>query len=133
MAMTPDEELERFLAENVKGVAVDAQTIRSRAIRPPHREPAFSDHGSEDSRVLFEPTVPIVGLPYYLDVASFGTELEGYLQGTVAGYAAQLRQSGQVVYSSVWQDAKLPKDGTERGRGDAGTSGRGCIGLCGTR
>jgi hypothetical protein len=89
MAMTPDEELERFLAENVKGVAVDAQTIRSRAIRPPHREPAFSDHGSEGSTVLFEPTVPIVGLPYYLDVASFGTELEGYLQGTVAGYAAQ--------------------------------------------
>ena len=64
--------------------------------------------------MLFEPKVPIVGLPYYLDVASFGAELEGYLQGTVAGYAAQLRQSGQVVYSSVWQDAKLPKDGTER-------------------
>ncbi len=109
-----DQELERLLAENVKGVAIDAQMVRSHIIRPPHRESAFSDHGSEGSTVLFVPQLPIVGLPYYLDGAAFGSALDDALQDSVAGYVAQLRQNGQVVYSSEWQDAKRPQDGTER-------------------
>lgn len=108
-----DEDLERFLAENVKGVAITAQMVRSPVPRPP-RGSAFSDHGSEGSRVLFEPKVPLIDFPYTLDVAAFGAELESNLQGAVAGYVVQLRQNGDIAYASVWKDAKLPQDTTEQ-------------------
>jgi CubicO group peptidase (beta-lactamase class C family) len=52
-------------------------------------------------------------LPYYLDVGTFQVALDNALKDVVAGYVAQLRQSGQILFTNVWQDAKRPQDGSE--------------------
>jgi Beta-lactamase len=105
----PDRELNRYLAEHVKGVAIDAQMVRSHAIQPAPLTSAVSDHGSEGSRVLFEPKGPI-DEPKFLDVPAFGAALEAALEGNVAGYVAQLRQNGQPVLTQDWQFAKRPQE-----------------------
>jgi hypothetical protein len=107
-----DRELNRYLAEHVKGVAIDAQMVRSYASRPASVTSAVSDHGSEGSRVLFEPRPPIPELTV-LDVPAFGAALEAALEGNVAGYVAQLRQIGQPILTQEWQFAKRPQDGSE--------------------
>jgi CubicO group peptidase (beta-lactamase class C family) len=107
-----DRELNRYLAEQVKGVAIDAQMVRSHAIQPASLTSAVSDHGSEGSRVLFEPTWPIAE-PTFLNVPAFGAALGAALEGNVAGYLAQLRQNGQPILTQEWQFAKRPQDGSE--------------------
>ena len=58
--------LNRFLAENVKGVSVDAQAVLAHVIRPLSFYSASSDRGPQASTVLFQPVLPPPGLPYYL-------------------------------------------------------------------
>ena len=106
--------LDRFLAENVKGVSVDAKAVLAHVIRPPSYDGASSDHPTEESTVLFKPAPPPGGLPYYLDVGAFQVALDSALKGVVAGYVAQLRQSDQVLFTNAWQYAKLPQDGSEQ-------------------
>jgi hypothetical protein len=105
--------LDRFLAENVKGVSVDAQAVLAHVIRSPSHDGASSDRGTQGSTVLFEPLPPPGGLPYYLDVGTFQVALDNALKSVVAGYVAQLRQSGQVQFTNAWQYAKRPQDGSE--------------------
>jgi hypothetical protein len=50
--------LDRFLAENVKGVSVDAQAVLAHVIRPPSYNGVSSVGGTEASKVLFEPVQP---------------------------------------------------------------------------
>ena len=50
--------LDRFLAENVKGVSVDAQAVLAHVIRPPSYDGVSSDRGTEASRVPFKPVPP---------------------------------------------------------------------------
>lgn len=37
--------------------------------------------------------------PYYLDVSAFEVALDNALKDGVAGYVAQLRQSGQILFT----------------------------------
>ncbi len=108
-----DRELNRYLAEQVKGVAIDAQMVRSYANRPASLTSAVSDRGSEGSRVLFEPPWPPIVEPYVLDVSAFGAELDATLVDNVAGYVAQLRAVGQPVLTQERNFAKRPQDGSE--------------------
>ena len=106
-------ELNRFLAKHVKGVSVDAQAILAHAIRPPSSYRASSDHGPQASTVRFRPVLPPPGTSYDLNVAAFQVALDNALKDGVAGYVAQLRQSGQVLFTNEWQYAKRPQDGAE--------------------
>lgn len=105
-----DRELNRYLAEHVKGVAIDAQMVRSHAIQPASLTNAVSDRGSEGSRVLFEPTWPPIAEPTFLDVSAFGAALAAALEDNVAGYTAQLRANGQPILTQEWQFAKRPQE-----------------------
>ena len=78
-AVASDRELDRLLVEHVKGVAVDAQTVRAHVIRPPHLDGAFSDRGSEGSKVQFAPRRPPIVVPHHLDVGAFGAALHDAL------------------------------------------------------
>ena len=57
--------LDRFLAENVNGVSVDAQAVLAHVIRPPNLHSASSDCGIERGTVLFKPPWPPPGLDRY--------------------------------------------------------------------
>ena len=46
--------LDRFLAENVKGVSIDPQAVLAHVIRPPSNHGAVSDRGTEGSTVQFK-------------------------------------------------------------------------------
>jgi hypothetical protein len=113
--------LERFLAENVKGVSVDAQAILARAIRQPSYGGVSSDRRIEEigQPSYCDPVTP-PGVPYSLEVGDFEIALDNALQSVVAGYVAQLRQSGHIMFTKVWQFAKRPlhdrppQDGRER-------------------
>ena len=106
--------LERFLAENVKGVSVDAHAILAHAIRQPSYDGVSSDRRIEEigQPSYCDPVQP-PGVPYSLDVRDFEIALDNALQSVVAGYVAQLRQSDQIVFTKVWQYAKGPQDGGE--------------------
>lgn len=95
--------LDQFLAENVKGVSVDAQAVLEHAIRPPSFYNASSDRGTRESTVLFKPGPPPGLEPYYLDVSAFEVALDNALKDGVAGYVAQLRQSGQILFTNAWR------------------------------
>ena len=112
-AVASDRELDRLLVEHVKGVAVDAQTVRAHVIRPPHLDGAFSDRGSEGSKVQFAPRRPPIDVPHHLDVGAFGAALHEALKDNVAGYVAQLRQNGHAIFIKDWQFAKRSQDGSE--------------------
>jgi len=105
--------LDQFLAQNVKGVSVDAQAVLAHVNRPPSFYSAFSDRGTGESTVLFKPGPPPGLEPYYLDVSAFQVALDNALKDVVAGYVAQLRQSGQILFTNAWQYAKRPQDGSE--------------------
>jgi CubicO group peptidase (beta-lactamase class C family) len=105
--------LNRFLAENVKGVSVDPQAVLAHVIRPPSFYSASSDRGPQASTVLFKPVLPPPGLPYYLNVGAFEVALDNALKDVVAGYVAQLRHSGQILFTKARQYAKRPQDGSE--------------------
>jgi CubicO group peptidase (beta-lactamase class C family) len=105
--------LDLFLAENVKGVSVDAQAVLAHVIRPPSYYTASSNRGTEGSTVRFKPGPPPGLEPYYLDVGAFAVALDNALKDVVAGYVAQLRQSGQILFTNAWQYAKRPQDGSE--------------------
>jgi CubicO group peptidase (beta-lactamase class C family) len=105
--------LDLFLAENVKGVSVDAQAVLAHVIRPPSYYTAFSNRGTEGSTMRFKPGPPPGLEPYYLDVGAFAVALDNALKDVVAGYVAQLRQSGQILFTNAWQYAKRPQDGSE--------------------
>jgi CubicO group peptidase (beta-lactamase class C family) len=109
-----DPELRRLLAQNVKGLAIDEKQIRAHVIRPQNIEGVFSDRGPSESKVLFAPVAPIVGVvPHRLDVTTFAAALDNALVGKVAGYSVQLRQHGQAIFSKERQWAKAPQDGSE--------------------
>jgi hypothetical protein len=105
--------LDRFLAENVRGVSVDGHAVLAHVIRPPSYYHASSYRGTEGSTVLFKPLPPPGLQPYYLDVATFQVALDTALKDVVAGYVAQLRQSDQILFTNAWQYAKRPQDGSE--------------------
>ena len=92
--------LDRFLAENVKGVSVDAQAVLAHVIRPPNCDDVSSDGGTEGSKVLFEPVQP-AGVRYSLNVSGFEATLDNALKNVVVGYVAQLRQSGTVLFTKA--------------------------------
>jgi hypothetical protein len=106
--------LDRFLDENVKGVSVDAQAVLAHAVQPAGHYSASSDRGTAASTVLFKLGPPPGVEPYYLDVGTFQVALDNALKDVVAGYVAQLRQSGQILFTNAWQYAKRPQDGGER-------------------
>ena len=106
--------LDRFLAENVKGVSVDAQAVLAHVIRPPSYDGvASSDRRTEGSAVPFRPGPPPGVNPYVLDVDAFEVALDNALKDFVAGYVAQLRQSGNIQFTKASANAKLPQDGSE--------------------
>src|SRR5271165_4506797 len=96
--------LDRFLAENVKGVSVDAKAVLAHVIRPPHYDDVSSDGGTEQSNVPSEPVQP-PGVRYSLDVGAFEAALDNALKNDVAGYVAQLRQSGTILFTNMSQYA----------------------------
>ena len=113
--MEPLPALDQFLAENVKGVSVNAQAVLAHVIRPPNYDDVFSDGGPQANTVLLEPVQPPPGLPYHLDVGGFEVALDNALKDGVAGYVAQLRQSGQILFTKTLAYAKRrPQDGDER-------------------
>jgi hypothetical protein len=66
---------------------------------------------SRGSTVLFKPGPPPGEIPYYLDVPTFQVALDTALKNnTVVGYAAQLRQHGQILFTNAWQYARRPQD-----------------------
>jgi hypothetical protein len=102
--------LDSFLAANVKGVSVDAKALAAHVIGPPKSYSAASDRGPQAGSVPVKLKLPPPNLVYALDVGAFEAALGNVLNDLVAGYVAQLRQSGQVVFTKVWQDAKRPQD-----------------------
>jgi hypothetical protein len=105
--------LDSFLAQNVKGVSVDAKAVAAHVIGPPKPYSAASDRGPQAGTVPVELRLPPPDLVYVLDVGAFEAALGNVLNDLVAGYVAQLRQSGQIVFTKVWQYAKRPQDGSE--------------------
>lgn len=106
--------LDSFLAENVKGLSVDAKAVRAHVIGPPKSYRAASDRGRPQAGAApLALRLPPPGVPYYLDVGTFAVSLDNLLKDVVAGYVAQLRQSGQVLFTKTWQYAKRPQDGSE--------------------
>jgi CubicO group peptidase (beta-lactamase class C family) len=79
-------------------VSVDAQAVLAHVIRP--YDDVSSDGGAEGSKVLFEPVQP-AGVPYSLNVSGFEATLDNALKNVVAGYVAQLRQSGTVLFTKA--------------------------------
>jgi hypothetical protein len=102
--------LDSFLAQNVKGVSVDAKALAAHVIGPPKSYSAASDRGPQAGTAPVELRLPPPGLRYALDVAAFEAALGNVLNDLVFGYVAQLRQSGQIVFTKVWQYAKGPQD-----------------------
>jgi Beta-lactamase len=102
-----------FLAENVKGVSVDARAVLAHADRPAGFSGASAVRGAGESTALFKPRPPPGLEPYYLDVSAFEVALDNTLKDAAAGYVAQLRQSGKILFTNVWQYAKRPQDGSE--------------------
>ncbi len=92
--------LNRFLAENVQGVSVDAQAVLAHVIRPRNYDDVSSDGGTEGSEVMCEPVQP-PAVTYSLDVRAFEAVLDNALKDVVAGYVAQLRQSGQILFTKA--------------------------------
>jgi len=105
--------LDQFLAENVKGVSVDPQAVLAHVIRPSSFYGASSERGTGESTVPFKPGPPPGLEPLYLDVSAFKVALDNALKDVVAGYVAQLRQSGQILFTNAWQYAKRPQDDSE--------------------
>jgi hypothetical protein len=107
--------LDRFLVENVKGVSVDAKAVLAHVIRPPsYNGVASSDRRTEGSAVPFRPGPPPGVNPYVLDVVAFEVALDNALKDVVAGYVAQLRQSGTIQFTKAWEYAKrFPQDGRQ--------------------
>jgi hypothetical protein len=105
--------LDSFLAANVKGVPVDAKAVAAHVIGPPKSYSAASDRGPQAGTVPVELRLPPPDLVYVLNVGAFEAALGNVFDDLVAGYVAQLRQSGQVLFTKVWQDAKRPQDGSE--------------------
>ena len=99
--------LDRFLAENVKGVSVDARAVLAHVIRPPSYygvPPRIAE--PREARCCSSRWPPPGLNPYYLDVGAFQVALDNALKDVVAGYVAQLRQSGQILFTNAWQYAK---------------------------
>jgi hypothetical protein len=112
--MEPQPGLDQFLAENVNGVSVDAQAVLAHVIRPPNFDDVSPDGGPRANTVPLQPVQPPPSPPYYLDVAAFEIALDNALKDGVAGYAAQLRQSGQILFTKTLEYAKRrPQDGDE--------------------
>jgi hypothetical protein len=106
--------LDRFLAENVKGVSVDAQAVLAHVIRPPNFDDVSPDGRPQANTVPLQPVQPPPSPPYYLDVGAFEIALDNALKDGVAGYVAQLRQSGQILFTKTLEYAKRrPQDGDE--------------------
>jgi hypothetical protein len=105
--------LNRFLAENVRGVSIDAKTVLGHVARTPPHSAAPQRATGQRKAPLLSPQPPPGPEPLYLDVTAFEADLTARLQVGVAGYVAQLRQSGQILFSNAWQYAKRPKDGAE--------------------
>jgi beta-lactamase family protein len=109
-----DAELRQLLAENVKGLAIDASKIPDHVFRPQNTVGVFSDRGPEESKLQFAPHPPPIGIiPYHLNVGGFGAALHNALKDNVAGYTVQLRQNSQSIFTKEWQWAKRPQDGSE--------------------
>lgn len=102
--------LDLFLAANVKGIPVDAKALAAHVIGPPKSYSAASDDGPQAGTAPVELRLPPPGLTYALDVAAFEAALGNVLNDLVFGYVAQLRQSGQIVFTKVWQYARGPQD-----------------------
>src|SRR5579871_2943932 len=98
-ASPSDAELRQLIAEHVKGLTIDESKIRKHVFRPPNTVGVFSDRGPEESKLRFAPRPPIGVLPYYLNVGAFGAALHNALKDNVAGYAVQLRQQGQAIFT----------------------------------
>lgn len=100
--------LEQFLAENVKGVSIAAQTVLAYASRPPNSDGASADGRSQPSAALPPSVQTPPDPPWVLDTEAFQVALDNALKDNVAGYVAQLRQAGQVVFTKTWEYAKRP-------------------------
>ena len=75
------------------------------------KEDPRGDRETQGSTALFKPGPPPGLQPYYLDVGAFEDALDNALKkDVVAGYVAQLRQSGQILFTKTWQYAKRPQD-----------------------
>jgi hypothetical protein len=103
-------QLDRFLAENVKGISIDAQAVLAHVIRPPNFDDV-SPEGPQPNQPL-PPGLPPPEIPYHLDVSAFEDALDNALKDVVAGYVAQLRQSGQILFTKARQFAirHFPKE-----------------------
>jgi len=80
-------------------VSVDAQEVAAHVNRPAGFYGASSDRGTGESTVMLKPGPPPGLEPYYLDVSAFEVALDNALKDGVAGYVAQLRQSGQILFT----------------------------------
>ncbi len=108
--------LDRFLAENVKAVSIDAQAVLAHVIRPRNYDGVSFDGPQANKPVQLAPGLPVQpppGLPYYLDVGAFEDALDNALKDVVAGYVAQLRQSGEILFTKARQYAvkRFPENG----------------------
>lgn len=105
--------LDQFLAENVQGVSIDARAVMEHVTRPAGFHGASADRGTGDSNALFTPGPPPGLEPLFLDVGAFKVALDNALKDVVAGYVAQLRQSGKILFTNTCQYAKRPQDQSE--------------------
>ena len=71
-----------------------AELREARAVQPPWPPPGLDPQSSDT-------------------FATFQVALDTALKDVVAGYVAQLRQSGQILFTNAWQRAKRPQDGSE--------------------
>lgn len=111
--------LNQFLAENVKGVSVDAQAVMGHVIRPASFAAASTERATSAETACVIPQPPPDVEPLFLDVSAFKVALDNALKDVVAGYAAQLRQSGKILFTNASQYAKRVQDqGGERWTAD---------------
>lgn len=101
------------IAPKARGVTIDENRIRTHVIRPSNTIGVLTDEGRGVVPALqISPALAAkLQLKGHLDVAAFGAALDSALVNNVAGYAVQLRQNGQTVYSGQRNWAKIPADG----------------------
>ena len=114
---TDSERLYEALSQ-IRGVTVDAATIRADVMRPATVLGVTSDRGLDVERAPTPPKHVDGGLPqeflgYAFDPDGFVEALQAAFDNSVAGYAMRLNKNGLTVKTLAWDWAHEPQDDSE--------------------
>jgi CubicO group peptidase (beta-lactamase class C family) len=97
----------------IRRLNIREEHIRAHVIQPPHVQQVVTEKGLEEGTLNIVGRIPLPGHVPHLNVGAFGTQLHAALKDSVVGYAMQLRQSGNPIYTLIWNWAQTPADASE--------------------